>query len=712
MRFDAAGESVLYTSGSYSATAGAQTDESVLSTGLTGRDGWLFSKSATDLLHHKRDESVELIQSWHREIAQREACFADRHIRYFHVCVPDKLTIHGEFLDGQSSSYSAADRFSPLHILSAHESALDCLINPTGYLQRQVGHYPLYWKSDTRWTPWSAYMTCQLLCSALKDEINNLLLGYPHEDAIQLMNLDANCWPDEPEEIRTYRLCLRSRRRYSNDLVRLRETAVNPKAPWLAQAEYAEGAHVVFENNHEKACKRSVVIFGDEHSADSRSLLTGMLAETYQEVHFVWSRAIDYDYVETVQPHVVITQGSEVQLLAKPEKSIDMGEVAARSMQNIHTSTLTLVGAHQQACTPQSASQVDCAPVASRAHAKVILPSERYALDPPVMVQTYQADTSAETSMVSNEVVLHEVPDADVFFNGPSFWVHDSGNKEILRSHVPEAQKRASRWRRGKRLTGTTLLFATSAGAHCYYHWMLEILPKLGMLEREGIPLNSIDHFLVREITAQWQLETLARFGIDRSRIVETANKPDWRCKRLLHIDLNCGINLKMHRFIPQWMKHLYPQETSNQPRIKLYITRPAGVRRGISNEGEFLPLLHKAGFTVMPMEGLSVADQAALLARADVLMSPHGGALTNMVFCRPGIKVVEILSRHVFPYYYGLAANCGHQYHAILENPEKDYSRLTNIRTAQSFADTQHETAGLSFDAPVDAIKAVLELV
>ena len=119
--------------------------------------------------------------------------------------------------------------------------------------------------------------------------------------------------------------------------------------------------------------------------------------------------------------------------------------------------------------------------------------------------------------------------------------------------------------------------------------------------------------------------------------------------------------------------------------------------------------MLRQAGFTIMPMEGLSVAEQASLLSRADVLMSPHGGALTNMVFCRPGITVIEIFSRHVFPYYYGLAANCGHQYHAILENPQEDYARLVNIDVAQSFAGNQHETAGLNFAAPIEAVASLL---
>ena len=241
---------------------------------------------------------------------------------------------------------------------------------------------------------------------------------------------------------------------------------------------------------------------------------------------------------------------------------------------------------------------------------------------------------------------------------------------------------------------------------------MLEILPKLGLLERQGIDLDSIDHFLVRKITGDWQLQTLARFGIDRSRIIETERQPHFQCERLLHIELNCGINLRMHRFIPLWMKHLYPADINVEPRIKLYITRPEGVRRGITNESEFLPLLREAGFTVMAMEGKSVAEQAALLARTDVVMSPHGGALTNMVFCKPGSTVIELFSRHVFPYYYGLSANCGHHYHAILENAEEDYPRLVDGKIAQRFANTQHETAELNFAVSVTAVRETLEVL
>lgn len=705
MRFEIEEVSEPYTSDSDLTTELAQSSESSTATNLTGRDGWLFSESAADLLHNHSDNAEHIIEAWHRELASRETYLSTNGIQYIHVCVPDKLTIHGDCLNRQGTSYPATDQFSPLHILSA-KPKLSCLIDPSSYFRRQVESYPLYWKSDTRWTPWSAYMTCQLLCSPLKVEVNKQLLGYPFDESIQLMNLDSNSWPSNPEKIRTYRLWLRSKRRFANELVKLRETSISADDSTLSQSEYGEGAHVVFENRHEKTPNRCLIIFGDEHSADNRTLLTGMLAESFSEVHFVWSAGIDYDYVERVRPNVVITQGSELQLLADPVTSSNMNELSTHSIQNLQE----LISSASSTENSIGAGGLEPTIATGSVSSKLLLPSERYALDAPGMVQPHECCASAEAVMLSNDVVLHELSNAEVYFNGPALWVHDSNDQEVFRDNIPQTQKRPHRWRRGKRLKGTTMLFATSAGAHCYYHWMLEIMPKLGLLERDGIPLDSIDHFLVREITAKWQLETLARFGIDQSRIVETGKKPQWRCDKLLHIDLNCGINLKMHRFIPQWMKHLYPSTVDDKPRIKLYITRPKGVRRGIANEHEFLPLLEEAGFTIMAMEGLSVAEQAALLARADVLMSPHGGALTNMVFCKPGITVVEMFSRHVFPYYYGLAANCGHRYHAILENATQDYPRLVNSNAAQSFADSQHETAGLSFNVSVDAIKVVLK--
>lgn len=669
---------------------------------VQGEDGWCFDRQAVSLLTGQAREparALAVVDAWRDRLTNDHELLAARGIRYFHICVPDKLRLQGEFLgtaaEGTGSLVADGLAHSPMHQLSArYRKVLPCLLDPSNYLARQKDNFQLYWKRDTRWSPWASFMTYQLLCGQLEATINGQLLGYPHDECARLMNLDDGTRPADSQQIRTYRLQNRSRRRYADPLATQREQRLDAGDPRLSVDRYGQGAHVVFENRHAQAENLSVMIFGDANSADNRSLFTGMLAETFSEVHFIWAPALDHDYIKEVKPDVVISQATELQMSEPPVSTCCYRTLARQSLQNLDSEV--------QAVLP-------AAPTA-RHRTRLLLPAEEYDLEPAIVLQPEARFDKPETRMLSNEVSLTEVDEATVYFKGGSWLVHDGENTEVLRHGVPDSQKRAGRWSRPGILPGVTLMFASSAGAHCYYHWMLEILPKLGMLEREGISLDSIDHFLVRNISGNWQLQTLKRFGIDESRIVETVQQPHLRCERLLHIDLNCGINLKMHRFIPLWMKHLYPADNAGKPRIRLYITRPEGVRRGIRNEHEFLPLLEEAGFVTKAMEGLSVAEQAALLARTDVLMSPHGGALTNMVFCRPGSTIIELYSRHVFPYYYGLAASCGHRYHAILENPAEDYPRLVSGRIAQRFADNQHETAELSFDAPVDAIRRVLD--
>jgi len=681
------------------------------SVSVEGRDGWLFSADAVNRLSAGYSDTSKALVEWRDELTLRSNRLAARGTRYLHVFTPDKVSLYSDYLNGHQPEENGGARYSPLRRFSGRFRAnLPCLIDPTAYLQRQSEQHRLFWKSDTRWTPWSAFMICQLLCSRLNVAVNNRLLGYPYNEAKRLMNLNGDVLPEQAEMIRTYRFSLRSKRRYANDLAQLREQTFGVGDRRMTNPDFAQGAYTVFENRHLDASPRCVLVYGNENAMDSRTLLTGMLAETFSEVHFVWGSGIDYDLVEKIHPDVVITLSNELQLLDKPDTEFNSEAVASGSLDKLKgwiTDTDIKAAQSPQFIAVENKTTPE---LGSNAFQKVLLPEERYSLGKPGVVQSHPEVSDADTLMRSNEVILYDINAADLFFNGPSWWIHDGEGGEVLRHNIPNTRSRPMFWRRGKKLPGTSLLFATSAGAHCYYHWMLEILPKLGMLEREGVDLATIDHFLVREITGNWQLETLQRFGIDRSRIVETVKQPQWRVERLLHIDLNCGINLKMHRFIPLWMKHLFPTGQSTKTRIKLYITRPKGVRRGIANEEEFLPLLEESGFTIKAMEGLSVAEQAELLSRADVLISPHGGALTNMVFCRPGIDVVEIFSKHVFPYYYGLAANCGHRYHAVLENPQEDYPRLVNSKIAQSYADSQHLTAGQSFNVPVDASFNVLE--
>ena len=668
-----------------------------------GRDGWLFllggSNRVIDLYRHESSFTESLALDWVELLRARGDRLQARGIDYVHLPAPEKLTL----LHHKAAREIEHPGGSPiLQLVSRHEADTPNLLNVVPYLASQLDKYTVYWKTDTHWAPWGCFLAYQMLCTRLGIATNQDILNYPFSEGELAMDLGAKLDPPQSERARFYRLERHSRRVYANPLVRYKEARGLVNEPSLHV-----GSHVIFRNDSPAADPRTVVLFGDSFSEYRNHLLTGMLAETVRELHFVWNASIDDEYVRRVRPDIVVTELAERFMTRVPVDDLDIASMSAERVA-AHRATLGEDGTAERDATLRGRG---VKPFIER---RRLLEPETISFAPPVTVQDGCEASERDERATSNPADLVEVHAARVYFSGTRCLVTAPNGETIRRFEVDDARARRVADEEYVSLPGTTLLLADTPGAYCYYHWMLDILPKLGLLERAGVRLDSINHFLVREITGAFQLETLERLGIDRSRVVETLHGQYRHCERLLHVELDNSVNMRMHRYVPSWLKHEFRTERTDEPRLKLYISRPEGVRRGIANEAELRPLLDAAGFTSVAMEGLSVADQARLLARADVVMSPHGGALTNMVFCRPGTKVVELLSRHVYPYYYGLSQVCGHRYHAILENPEADFERLVSLGAALRFADPeiQWSTHNASFEVSPETLGRMLAIL
>jgi len=89
----------------------------------------------------------------------------------------------------------------------------------------------------------------------------------------------------------------------------------------------------------------------------------------------------------------------------------------------------------------------------------------------------------------------------------------------------------------------------------------------------------------------------------------------------------------------PIWEK--YPQQKGKYT----YISRKSSLnRRTILNEDELRSILKWLGFSVYYMEDLTFTEQIALFASSEIILSPHGAALSFATFCQPGSVVIEIL--------------------------------------------------------------------
>ncbi len=88
----------------------------------------------------------------------------------------------------------------------------------------------------------------------------------------------------------------------------------------------------------------------------------------------------------------------------------------------------------------------------------------------------------------------------------------------------------------------------------------------------------------------------------------------------------------------------------------RLYITRPRGAIRPITNQAELEDLARAYGYHVIEPATLSFPEQISLFHGADHVLGPMGAALANTVFMRPGTRVSMFTNRRVDPFYYDIA--------------------------------------------------------
>ncbi len=212
------------------------------------------------------------------------------------------------------------------------------------------------------------------------------------------------------------------------------------------------------------------------------------------------------------------------------------------------------------------------------------------------------------------------------------------------------------------KVEGNTTVLAAS-GASVYYHWMMDILPRINFLKISGL-FDTIDKFVINYQGTGFQKETLLRAGIDLKKIIPANDHwGTYLLARELIIPSLPSPNDAPSLEACLYLRKLYAAEIEDTGQNeKIYIQRLNG--RKVVNEDELLPWLKAEGFEIVNAERLTVTEQASLFAGAKVVMGPHGAGLTNIVFCKPGTVVIDLFAPEwINPCYWIIAENIGLRY-------------------------------------------------
>ncbi|MDD3151217.1 MAG: glycosyltransferase 61 family protein, partial [Candidatus Gastranaerophilales bacterium] len=241
--------------------------------------------------------------------------------------------------------------------------------------------------------------------------------------------------------------------------------------------------------------------------------------------------------------------------------------------------------------------------------------------------------------------------------NGLVFTHDDYALKEYSCEEIhPFTKKRRYKLNKPKKIAGKVALLSIDPIHTSYYHWIIESLPRLYLIEKSSF---KPDKYIVCNIT-KFQKQALEMLGISENRVIETENNHLIQADELIATDLINNFELIYFKdiqyfskkYFPDWICDFYREKFVSQvektkPK-KIYISRNSTKKsayRKVLNEDEILKCLESKGFKSYKLEDIPLKEQVELFANAEIIVSPHGAGLTNLVFCPSSTKVVEFYS-------------------------------------------------------------------
>ncbi len=196
-----------------------------------------------------------------------------------------------------------------------------------------------------------------------------------------------------------------------------------------------------------------------------------------------------------------------------------------------------------------------------------------------------------------------------------------------------------------RRVPGTVVSLATD-GHNNFYHWMLDLLPKLFITLAAGLGEKT---FYLGASTP-FQKQTLELLGISLTRILDANAIPFLQTDECIVPFLGqrhppnvfdaakCRLLADVFAFLIQ------AQTTSRNLPARFVVSRAKTRSRRIVNEADLLARLRPLGFEAVYLEDLSLVEQITLFSRAEAIVASTGAGLVNLVHCRPGTPIAILM--------------------------------------------------------------------
>jgi|GEM_PF-2677594 Capsular polysaccharide biosynthesis protein len=261
---------------------------------------------------------------------------------------------------------------------------------------------------------------------------------------------------------------------------------------------------------------------------------------------------------------------------------------------------------------------------------------------------------SAALAFFSARTVENIAPSCVAEFENGIAWGHPTGGVFTgdgrfvpAFTHDPCGAARHTVWTRlhlppARHFPGRILYLVTPEATDNFHHWMIDLLPRLGLVLRAGYRLEDFDRVIVNHVNRRFQRATLEHLGIPAEKLLAAHDSLWIRADSLVVPSLKAS-NQTFPAPDAAFLRDAFLPSDTATPFRRIFLSRnDAGFRR-LANEAGLVPLLRAHGFEIITPGKLDLAAQARLFAEAAIIAGPAGAAFANLVFATPGTRVIEI---------------------------------------------------------------------
>ncbi len=251
-------------------------------------------------------------------------------------------------------------------------------------------------------------------------------------------------------------------------------------------------------------------------------------------------------------------------------------------------------------------------------------------------VEIYPAE-KVRPHTASFDVIQESAPGKIFQFREIDFWSRYGGSV-VTRDHELIAELSPDVWGvdnhpifstlrlpRPERLDGRTAIAITPEAPGNYYHWLIDLLPRLLLIRDFAGSFAEFDRILLNGSRTNYERDSLAAIAAPPSKIVYVNPSARYQIAdaTFASMDQHCAATA------PWKVRALRSLAPKSRPAStqRLYLSRRSAAVRRVVNEEAIHELLRAHEFEILDLEKISWCDQVEKFASANVIVAPHGAA-------------------------------------------------------------------------------------